>query len=419
MAAAPRIDANHALAPFLKWPGGKTLELASIAAAAPALESRFIDPFVGGGSVLLAVPAEVPALANDACRDLVELYTSAASGSAALRTALGGLAEAWNEMAELDSAYQDLALAESGAPHGIDIAIARQVDAVRRLLARTAPGLATPFALRAAAEIRAKFGRIRRLEARRGSLSGEDLLANVEGAVRASLYLAVRRRYNVARLADRWDATRAADFLFLREYAYAAMFRFNRRDEFNVPYGGISYNRKSLSDKARLLFSQPMLERLASTEFHSQDFEPFLAACEPARDDFVFVDPPYDSDFSAYDNRSFEAADQVRLARVLSSSPARVMVVIKDAPGDPGALLRRSLAGGRSAQDLYVDDQVPQRPRRDPPDDHELPARRHELSRAGRAGLGREQSRATPRRPGVPRRGQRRGRRYPRSSSRR
>ena len=65
------------------------------------------------------------------------------------------------------------------------------------------------------------------------------------------VYMAVRSRYNAARLAGRWDEIRGADFLFLREYAYAAMFRYNRRDEFNVPYGGISYNRKSLARQGR------------------------------------------------------------------------------------------------------------------------------------------------------------------------
>jgi DNA adenine methylase len=328
----PHLHASPALSPFLKWPGGKTLELQSIAAAAPALTGRLIDPFVGGGSVLLATPAEVPAQANDACRDLVEVYARAASGDRAFGEAIDGLAEAWDGLADFDTAYADLAAAEAGPPNAAEVTIARQVERFSRALPRTGPGLSAAFGDRAAAELRGKFGRIRRLEARRGTLSKADLLANVEGAVRASLFMAVRARYNAARLAGRWDATRAADFLFLREFAYAAMFRFNRRDEFNVPYGGISYNRKSLADKARLLFGEAMLARLATTEFHSQDFEPFLAGCDPAPDDFVFVDPPYDSDFSAYDNRSFGGADQVRLERALAHLRSSVMVVIKDAP---------------------------------------------------------------------------------------
>lgn len=327
-----RLQAARPLSPFLKWPGGKTLELAAIAAAAPALSGRFIDPFVGGGSVLLATPVAVPAKANDACRDLVEVYARAASGERAFRVAVDGLADAWAELAGFDTAYAELAMAESGSPDDAAVAIARHVEQFSRVLMPTGPGLAAAFGDRSSAELRSKFNRIRRLEARRGTLSTADLLANVEGAVRASLYMAVRARYNAARLAGRWDALRAADFLFLREYAYAAMFRFNSRDEFNVPYGGISYNRKSLADKARLLFGEPMLARLATTEFHSEDFEPFLAGCDPAPADFVFVDPPYDSDFSAYDNRAFEATDQVRLEGVLATLASKVMVVIKDAP---------------------------------------------------------------------------------------
>ena len=330
--ASPRLLANPPLTPFLKWPGGKTLELPAIAAAAPPLSGRFIDPFVGGGSVLLAAPAEVPALANDACRDLVEVYARAASGDNAFRVAVDGLAAAWDDLIRLDALYAELALAEPSPDDDGAATLADHLRSLGQVLGQAGPGLGRTFEDRIAPELRAKLGRIRRLEARHGALSAPDLLANVEGAIRASVYMSVRARYNAARLADRWDAIRAADFLFLREYAYAAMFRFNRRNEFNVPFGGISYNRKSLAEKGRLLFGPSMLARLMTTDFWSEDFEPFLAACAPAADDFVFVDPPYDSDFSSYDNRAFDAADQVRLERVLAALPANVMVVIKDAP---------------------------------------------------------------------------------------
>jgi len=332
--APARLDAAPALTPFLKWPGGKTQELAGIAAAAPALTGRFVDPFVGGGAVLFATPTGVPALANDACRDLVELYTSAASGDEAFRRAVDGLADAWDGLCRLDPLYAELGAAfKHAVPAEVRVALDRHARTLHRLLAEAGPGLAASFDGRAESEIITKLARMRRLEIRHGQrLNPADLLANVEGAVRSSLYMSVRARYNAARLAGRWDATRAADFLFLREFTYAAMFRFNASDEFNVPYGGISYNRKSLADKARLLFSEPMVARLANTHFDSRDFEPFLAAADLTGDDFVFVDPPYDSDFSAYDNRPFDGQDQVRLERVLAALPARVMVVIKDAP---------------------------------------------------------------------------------------
>jgi DNA adenine methylase len=196
---------------------------------------------------------------------------------------------------------------------------------------RHPPVAQSPQAVEPGRELLAKFDRMRGVQGRVGrSLSARDLEANIEGSVRSSLYMSVRTRYNAARLADTWDSFRLADFLFLREFAYAAMFRFNAKNEFNVPYGGVTYNRKSLGDKTDLLFSRRMLERLSNTVFRCQDFEPFLDETSPAAADFVFVDPPYDSDFSAYDNMPFEGADQRRLRDTLERLPAWVMVVIKD-----------------------------------------------------------------------------------------
>jgi DNA adenine methylase len=332
--AARRLNVPPALTPFLKWPGGKTQELAAITAAAPLLSGRLIDPFVGGGSVLLAAPSEVPALANDACRDLIELYSAASRSDLAFGQAVDGLAAAWDDLTRLDRLYARLADSFTLERSDLtDAVLATHAGRLRSVVEQAGPGLASGVAARVARDIPAKFGRMRRLQVRRGQLlSQPDLLANVEGGIRSAVYMAVRSRYNTARLAGRWDELRGADFLFLRELAYAAMFRYNRRDEFNVPYGGISYNRKSLTGKAELLFSPQMRARLRNTRFESRDFEGFLADAEITGDDFVFVDPPYDSDFSAYDNRPFGASDQVRLERVLAALPARVMVVIKDAP---------------------------------------------------------------------------------------
>ena len=93
-----RLAPSPSLAPFLKWPGGKSQELSAIAAAAPPLTGRFIDPFVGGGSVLLAVPEEVDAWVNDAAEDLIELYRAAAEERRGFRDATEGVAQAWDAL---------------------------------------------------------------------------------------------------------------------------------------------------------------------------------------------------------------------------------------------------------------------------------------------------------------------------------
>jgi DNA adenine methylase len=329
-----RLESPPRLLPFIKWPGGKSDELPAIAAAAPPLSGRLIDAFVGGGSVLLATPVEVPAWANDACADLVTLYGAARGRDPDARAALEALARTWDGFSDLSRLYDDLAHAFRAGDDGSGATVlTAHAHAIRDLVASAGQGLVSTCTARLEHDLPAKLGRMRRVQAQLGApLSAPDLLANVEGAVRAAFFMAVRQRYNAARHAERLDAWRSADFLFLRELAYAAMFRFNARDEFNVPYGGISYNRKSLSGKVALLYSEEMVARLAATEWRACDFEPFLAEAAPNADDFVFVDPPYDSEFSAYDNRPFGWREQARLRRVLEGLPARVMVVVKDTP---------------------------------------------------------------------------------------
>ncbi|HEX7590478.1 MAG TPA: DNA adenine methylase [Candidatus Limnocylindrales bacterium] len=329
-----RIHFPPRLTPFIKWPGGKSSELPAIAAAAPMFGGRFIDPFVGGGSVLLATDSDIPAWANDACADLISLYSGAKASDRSLRQSLDSVAVAWDGLSSLDALYQELAEAfiRADGPGARHI-LAVQAPALRGLLDQAGPGLSGLYMARIEKDFPLKFDRMRLMQSKRGaSLSMPDLLSNVEGAVRAAMYMAIRSRYNRYRLAGEWDHYRSADFFFLREFAYAAMFRFNSRDEFNVPYGGISYNRKSLLPKVNLLFSEPMLARLSATEWRSVDFDAFLAEASPTRDDFVFVDPPYDSDFSAYDNMKFGWRHQYRLKKTLESLSARVMVVIKDTP---------------------------------------------------------------------------------------
>lgn len=331
----PMLAARPLVAPFLKWPGGKTRELPAIAALAPPLTGRLIDPFVGGGAILFAAPPDVPAWANDACPDLVGLYVSAAAQDADAIDAIAGVAGAWEGLSTVPELCDELAAAflQGSRPTAVACLDGHRAS-LRGLTDRAGPQITGTFELRVERDLLAKFDRMRGVERSVGrSLSRADLLGNIEGSLRSSFYMSIRSRYNGARLAAVVDSYRLADFFFLRELGYAAMFRFNARDEFNVPYGGVTYNGKTLSGKAGLLFGALARARLETTELRCQDFEAFLADARPAAADFVFVDPPYDSEFSTYDNQPFTFADQHRLRDVLSVLQAKVMLVIKDTPG--------------------------------------------------------------------------------------
>ena len=58
-----------------------------------------------------------------------------------------------------------------------------------------------------------------------------------------------RYLYNNRKKLKLSDEFYCAVFYFIRDYCYAAMFRYNANGEFNVPYGGISYNRKDFNKK--------------------------------------------------------------------------------------------------------------------------------------------------------------------------
>ena len=107
------------------------------------------------------------------------------------------------------------------------------------------------------------------------------------------------------------------------------MFRYNTKGEFNIPYGGISYNTKNLKSKIDNMFNQDIATIFKTTDIYSTDFEEFIASQNLSEDDFMFLDPPYDTDFSDYEGKDFSHDDQERLSVVLKKTLAKFILVIK------------------------------------------------------------------------------------------
>jgi len=135
-------------------------------------------------------------------------------------------------------------------------------------------------------------------------------------------------------------------FYFIREHAYASMFRYNRRGELNVPYGGLSYNRKNVAKKVAGLRSSEVQRHLAWTVIENLDFEQFLEKFQPNGEDFLLIDPPYDTQFRSYAGSEFTEADQKRLASyLLRRCTARFLLIAKKTPlmlqlyGDQGLFI--------------------------------------------------------------------------------
>lgn len=126
-----------------------------------------------------------------------------------------------------------------------------------------------------------------------------------------------RERFN-ALLRSRKGQTReaAALFYYLNRTGFNGLCRFNQRGEFNVPFG--RYKRIHYTSD----FSA-YRDVFASWEITNTDIE----SVPLAPDDFVYADPPYDVEFTAYSAGGFTMADQERTAAFLARHPGPVVLV--------------------------------------------------------------------------------------------
>jgi DNA adenine methylase len=126
-----------------------------------------------------------------------------------------------------------------------------------------------------------------------------------------------RSRFNELLSTGAGDTAEAAClFYYLNRTGYNGLCRFNRRGEFNVPFG--RYRRIGyVSDFAAYR------ETLARWSFSSGDVETVRLEAS----DFVYADPPYDVDFTHYARGGFSWEDQERAAAWLAKHPGPVVLV--------------------------------------------------------------------------------------------
>lgn len=108
-----------------------------------------------------------------------------------------------------------------------------------------------------------KLHRMRELEKKKGKLTRKGILDNIETAFKSAFYMHFRFIYNNVSKYPANDGFKAAVFLFIRNYAYSGMFRYNAAGGFNVPYGGIGYNRKNFAKKISYYRSKELEALLA------------------------------------------------------------------------------------------------------------------------------------------------------------
>lgn len=329
--------------PVIKWTGGKYKEYDSFSAYIPSYD-RYFEPFFGGGGVFFAMQPKGKCFLNDKSKDLVRFYSLIKSS--VFKTALLKYASAWDTAGEVA-----LVVIAETAPSFFaylqnEIELSAATDTIKKTVERVSSDAryaalfsnsflidCKAFTKKLIASLVDKFRRIKNISIKeKRPFLLTELADHIETGIKSGLYLFLRDLMNHEAegkiVMDEYKT--AANWYFVREFCYASMFRYNRDGGFNIPYGGIAYNRKNFRVKVENIFSFEVRMLFYNVSFSNLDFADFLSQNPPTKDDFVFLDPPYDSEFSEYDQNSFTREDQVRLRDTLFELTAKWMLVIKE-----------------------------------------------------------------------------------------
>jgi DNA adenine methylase len=113
----------------------------------------------------------------------------------------------------------------------------------------------------------------------------------------------------------------AKRFYYLRKTCFRGMLRYNKQGKFNIPFG--RYDKINYSE----LLNPAYHQLLGATEIFKTGFEYiFENYNNPAN--FMFLDPPYDSEFTDYGYCQFGKEDQKRLAACFKSTKIKCLMII-------------------------------------------------------------------------------------------
>lgn len=334
------VPKTQKLPPLLKYPGGKEKELVHIIPNIPLSAKNYYEPFVGGGAVYFSLNADKYFI-NDKSAELMQLFSLIKERNREFLYSLEQIDYNWkiiseivfnhkNEIMGIYDAYKSKKIDGQKLFDTIASFVLHNADEFNGLLSTDFNIGIQNFVGELIKSFKNKILRMIKIEQHRNELNSNDFLQNIECAFKSAFYMHFRYLYNNANEFNISRPFLAAIYFYIREFCYASMFRYNASGKFNVPYGGISYNKKTLTKKIEYFSDNELLSHLNKTTMDCLDFEEFLEKHVPTEQDFVFLDPPYDTEFSTYAKNTFDKHDQERLANYLKRKcSSYFMLVIK------------------------------------------------------------------------------------------
>lgn len=332
--------------PLIKWAGGKANEIKHIEQLIPKNYERYFEPFFGGGAVFFDLEPS-KAIINDISKELILFYQLLKDEKRRplFKKELLKYAEYWeridkymshfgNSFLNLYNKYKRDEIDDKQFKERIDVLFEKEIVPFNGLFSSSFCMNKEDLLKNIKRNVISKLKRTKEKVDVGNNFSDDEIKKNIETAFRSGFYTHFREIMNLEKknLIDLTDEKRVANYYFIREFCYGGMFRFNQYGDFNVPYGGMNYNSKDFRSKLVNLFAPQVNRLLQNTTIENVDFDVLFKKYKPTKNDFVFLDPPYDTDFSTYEENPFTKKDQERLAECVLNLKAKFILIIKETP---------------------------------------------------------------------------------------
>lgn len=262
------VESQPTVKPFMKWVGGKSQIIADVMALFPKTIYNYYEPFLGGGSVLLAL------LSNKSIKITGKVYAS-----------------------DLNSNL---------------IGLYKNIQSQPEELIKEVKALATEFATIKGTAVNRKA-------------------ETIEEAMKApeSYYFWVRKQFNALSKEEKTTVKASAALLFMNKTCFRGLYR-EGPNGFNVPFG--NYKNPSILDEEHIRTVSNLIKDVIFTNCSFVDAlkKQQQEQQQEQSADFIYLDPPYapenDKSFVAYTADGFSLEDHALLFTMCQKSKSKFLM---------------------------------------------------------------------------------------------
>lgn len=314
-----------------KWIGSKGKYLEEILPLIPRDVKRYYEPFVGGGSMFLAMPEVERYIIGQPCKELMTMYREAQQAEPDFMGHLRNFNAAWKNIAkqcqkhsaELRKLYADF-------PEGKNYDYLEYVHTLNPLLEQISYDAVFPanYGQKVLFEMEKRHHfTTRKTQSIGHKLKTPEALDKfILTSQKAAVYEYLMELFNLGGMNR---ALKSAVLLFLLEFSSNGQYALDEDGEFRPSYGGSLQNDRSLDRAINLIEGQEFRTRMDKTEFHALEMGSLFMKIRPQKDDFLLVDPPIGRLERKVGANTFSAGDMEVVLNLLEGCKGRWMLLVK------------------------------------------------------------------------------------------